>query len=80
MYALRATLTPVITMFGMDVGALLGGAILTDRGFRPFWHVSGTTARSLGRGHQLTDRSKTSNAARRALTGSYGSLLASSAR
>jgi peptide/nickel transport system permease protein len=29
-HGLRAALTPVITIFGMDLGALLGGAILTE--------------------------------------------------
>ena len=29
-HALRAVLTPVITIFGMDLGLLIGGAILTE--------------------------------------------------
>jgi peptide/nickel transport system permease protein len=29
-HGLRAALTPVVTMFGLDVGALLGGAIITE--------------------------------------------------
>ena len=29
-HALRAALTPIITIFGMDIGLLLGGAILTE--------------------------------------------------
>jgi peptide/nickel transport system permease protein len=29
-HGLRAALTPIITIFGMDLGALLGGAILTE--------------------------------------------------
>jgi peptide/nickel transport system permease protein len=29
-HALRATLTPLVTIFGMDLGLLLGGAILTE--------------------------------------------------
>jgi peptide/nickel transport system permease protein len=29
-HALRAVLTPIITIFGMDLGALFGGAILTE--------------------------------------------------
>ena len=29
-HALRATLTPIITIFGLDVGLLLGGAVLTE--------------------------------------------------
>jgi peptide/nickel transport system permease protein len=32
-HALRASLTPVITMFGMDFGLLLGGAIITESVF-----------------------------------------------
>jgi peptide/nickel transport system permease protein len=32
-HGLRASLTPVVTMFGMDVGALLGGAIITETVF-----------------------------------------------
>ena len=32
-HALRASVTPLITMFGMDVGTLLGGAIITERVF-----------------------------------------------
>jgi peptide/nickel transport system permease protein len=32
-HALRATLTPVLTIFGLDIGLLLGGAILTERTF-----------------------------------------------
>jgi peptide/nickel transport system permease protein len=29
-HGLRAALTPIITIFGMDLGLLLGGAILTE--------------------------------------------------
>lgn len=29
-HALRATLTPIITIFGLDLGLLLGGAVLTE--------------------------------------------------
>jgi len=29
-HALRSSLTPIITIFGLDLGALLGGAILTE--------------------------------------------------
>ena len=29
-HGLRAALTPIITIFGMDLGALLGGAVLTE--------------------------------------------------
>ncbi len=29
-HGLRAALTPIVTIFGLDLGALLGGAILTE--------------------------------------------------
>jgi peptide/nickel transport system permease protein len=29
-HGLRSTLTPVLTIFGLDLGLLLGGAILTE--------------------------------------------------
>jgi peptide/nickel transport system permease protein len=32
-HALRAALTPVVTIFGLDVGLLLGGAVLTEKTF-----------------------------------------------
>jgi peptide/nickel transport system permease protein len=32
-HALRATLTPVLTIFGLDLGTLLGGAVLTETAF-----------------------------------------------
>jgi peptide/nickel transport system permease protein len=32
-HGLRATLTPIITIFGLDVGLLLGGAVLTESTF-----------------------------------------------
>lgn len=32
-HALRSALTPVVTMYGLDVGILLGGAIITERIF-----------------------------------------------
>ncbi|GAA1372486.1 ABC transporter permease [Streptomyces beijiangensis] len=32
-HALRSTLTPIITVFGLDLGALLGGAVLTETTF-----------------------------------------------
>src|SRR5438128_3158411 len=32
-HGLRASLTPVVTMFGMDLGGLLGGAIITETVF-----------------------------------------------
>lgn len=42
-HALRASLTPVVTMFGMDLGLLLGGALITESVFNlpglGFWVV-----------------------------------------
>lgn len=32
-HALRSTLTPIVTIFGLDIGALLGGAVLTEQTF-----------------------------------------------
>ena len=32
-HGLRAALTPILTIFGMDIGLLLGGAILTETTF-----------------------------------------------
>ncbi|WP_436499962.1 ABC transporter permease [Actinokineospora sp. HUAS TT18] len=32
-HGLRASLTPILTIFGMDVGLLLGGAVLTESAF-----------------------------------------------
>jgi ABC-type dipeptide/oligopeptide/nickel transport system permease component len=32
-HAMRATLTPILTIFGLDVGLLLGGAVLTESTF-----------------------------------------------
>ena len=32
-HALRSTMTPILTIFGMDIGALIGGAILTETTF-----------------------------------------------
>ncbi|MDQ6874993.1 MAG: ABC transporter permease [Actinomycetota bacterium] len=32
-HGLRAALTPIITIFGLDLGALLGGAVITERVF-----------------------------------------------
>ncbi|HWB35590.1 MAG TPA: ABC transporter permease [Rugosimonospora sp.] len=32
-HALRATLTPIVTVFGLDLGLLLGGAVLTESTF-----------------------------------------------
>lgn len=32
-HGLRATLTPILTIFGLDIGLLLGGAIITEKTF-----------------------------------------------
>ncbi|GAA2841341.1 MULTISPECIES: ABC transporter permease [Kitasatospora] len=32
-HAMRSTLTPILTIFGMDLGGLLGGAVLTEKTF-----------------------------------------------
>jgi peptide/nickel transport system permease protein len=32
-HGLRAALTPILTIFGLDVGLLLGGAVLTEKVF-----------------------------------------------
>ena len=32
-HGLRAALTPIVTIFGLDVGLLLGGAVLTESTF-----------------------------------------------
>jgi peptide/nickel transport system permease protein len=32
-HGLRAALTPLLTIFGLDFGLLLGGAVLTERAF-----------------------------------------------
>ncbi|MFC5804849.1 ABC transporter permease [Streptomyces formicae] len=32
-HAMRSTMTPILTIFGMDLGALIGGAILTETAF-----------------------------------------------
>jgi ABC-type dipeptide/oligopeptide/nickel transport systems, permease components len=32
-HGLRAALTPILTIFGLDVGLLLGGAVLTEKTF-----------------------------------------------
>lgn len=32
-HALRSTLTPILTIFGLDFGLLLGGAVLTESTF-----------------------------------------------
>ncbi|MFG2559555.1 ABC transporter permease [Streptomyces sp. NPDC048496] len=32
-HAMRSTMTPILTIFGMDLGALVGGAVLTETAF-----------------------------------------------
>ncbi|AUG79763.1 ABC transporter permease [Kitasatospora sp. MMS16-BH015] len=32
-HAMRSTLTPILTVFGMDLGGLIGGAVLTEKTF-----------------------------------------------
>jgi peptide/nickel transport system permease protein len=32
-HGLRATLTPIVTIFGLDIGLLIGGAVLTESAF-----------------------------------------------
>ncbi|HEX9339071.1 MAG TPA: ABC transporter permease, partial [Pseudonocardiaceae bacterium] len=32
-HGLRATLTPIVTIFGLDLGLLIGGAVLTETAF-----------------------------------------------
>jgi peptide/nickel transport system permease protein len=32
-FALRGTLTPIVTILGIDLGALIGGAIITEQTF-----------------------------------------------
>ncbi|MFJ6213107.1 ABC transporter permease [Streptomyces sp. NPDC092296] len=32
-HALRSTMTPILTIFGLDIGALIGGAVLTESTF-----------------------------------------------
>ena len=32
-HGLRGALTPILTIFGLDIGLLLGGAILTEKTF-----------------------------------------------
>ena len=34
-HGLRAALTPIVTIFGLDLGALLGGAVITEHGLQP---------------------------------------------
>ena len=34
-HALRSALTPVVTQFGIDLGALIGGAVITETGLQP---------------------------------------------
>ena len=46
-HGLRASLTPIVTMFGMDLGLLLGGALITETVFNlpgmGIWVVQSTT-------------------------------------
>ena len=34
-HGLRAALTPIVTIFGLDLGGLLGGAVLTETRLQP---------------------------------------------
>ena len=51
---LRATLTPILTIFGLDLGLLLGGAVLTESTFS----IQGSASWSIDaiRGNDLPDR------------------------
>ena len=50
-HAMRSTLTPLLTIFGMDLGGLLGGAILTENVFNlrglGFYALDGITKNDL---------------------------------
>jgi peptide/nickel transport system permease protein len=48
-HGLRASLTPVVTMFGVDVGTLLGGAIITETVFN-LDGLGSYVVRAVGRG------------------------------
>lgn len=48
-HALRAALTPIITIFGLDLGALLGGAVLTEMTFG-FHGIGKLSIDAIGRG------------------------------
>ncbi|WP_412737936.1 ABC transporter permease [Krasilnikovia sp. MM14-A1259] len=50
-HALRSGLTPIITIFGLDLGALLGGAILTETAFN--LHGIGLQALAAIKGNDL---------------------------
>jgi len=44
-HGLRSALTPVVTQFGIDVGTLLGGAVITENGLQPARHRQGLDRR-----------------------------------
>jgi peptide/nickel transport system permease protein len=50
-HGLRASLTPVVTMFGMDIALLIGGAVITETVFNiqglGNWAVSSVQAQDL---------------------------------
>ncbi|MCT4354279.1 ABC transporter permease [Streptomyces sp. Je 1-79] len=50
-HAMRSTMTPILTIFGMDIGALVGGAILTESTFNlqglGWMAIKGVTERDL---------------------------------
>ncbi|MFD3943464.1 ABC transporter permease [Streptomyces sp. NPDC058579] len=50
-HAMRSTMTPILTIFGMDLGALVGGAILTESTFNlqglGWMAIKGVTERDL---------------------------------
>jgi peptide/nickel transport system permease protein len=52
-HSLRAALTPVVTQFGLDVGILLGGAVITEQVFAL---PGGHPRRGRGRGGQHRGR------------------------
>ena len=48
-HALRSALTPVVTQFGIDLGTLLGGIIVTETVFGPLAWARRSTTRSAGK-------------------------------
>ncbi|WP_354380114.1 ABC transporter permease [Streptomyces sp. PvR034] len=48
-HALRSTLTPIVTMFGLDLGGLLGGAVLTETTFN-FQGLGTAAVAAIGQG------------------------------
>ena len=42
-HGLRASLTPIVTMFGMDIALLIGGAVITETvfNFQGLGHMGG---------------------------------------